>query len=155
MATLEKNEIVYIDKLETEQKTGSLRMASRVGSRNPAYSCAVGKMLLSYLPEEVLRGLIRETKLIKRTNNTLTEPSQLIEHLKTVKNQGYSIDDEENELGIRCIAAPILDAEGKPISAVSISGPAFRVTKRLVQDTLKKEVKNAASEISRLLGFTG
>jgi len=155
LATLEKNEIVYIDKLESEQNTGGLKMASRVGSRNPAYSCAMGKMLLAYLSEEVLKRLIQETKLIMRTNNTITEPGRLIEHLNIVKNQGYAIDDEENELGIRCVAAPILDAKGKPVAAISISGPAFRVTKRAIQDTLKKEVKNAASEISYLLGFTG
>ena len=155
MATLEKNEIVYIDKLETEQNTGGLKMASRVGSRNPAYSCAMGKMLLAYFPGDVLKRLIQETKLIKRTNNTITEPGQLMEHLKIVKNQGYAVDDEENELGIRCIAAPLFDAKGNPVSAVSISGPAFRVTKRSIQDTLKKEVKSAASEISHLLGFTG
>jgi DNA-binding IclR family transcriptional regulator len=155
MATLEKNEIVYIDKLESEQNTGGLKMASRVGSRNPAYSCAVGKMLLAYLPEDVLKRLIQETKLIKRTNNTIIEPGQLMEHLKIVKNQGYAIDDEENELGIRCIAAPLFDAKGNPVSAVSISGPAFRVTKRSIQDTLKKEVKSVALEISHLLGFTG
>jgi DNA-binding IclR family transcriptional regulator len=155
MATLEKNEIVYIDKLETEQNTGGLKMASRVGSRNPAYSCAMGKMLLAYFPGDVLKRLIQETKLIKRTNNTITEPGQLMEHLKIVKNQGYAVDDEENELGIRCIAAPIFDAKGNLVSAVSISGPAFRVTKRSIQETLKKEVKSAASEISHLLGFTG
>jgi len=155
MATLEKNEIVYIDKLETEQNSGGLKMASRVGSRNPAYSCAMGKMLLAYFPGDVLKRLIQETKLIKRTNNTITEAGQLMEHLKIVKNQGYAIDDEENEQGIRCIAAPIFDAKGNPVSAVSISGPAFRVTKRSIQDTLKKEVKSAASEISHLLGFTG
>ena len=78
-----------------------------------------------------------------------------MEHLKIVKNQGYAIDDEENELGIRCIAAPIFDAKGNPVSAISISGPAFRVTKRSIQETLKKEVKSMASEISHLLGFTG
>jgi IclR family KDG regulon transcriptional repressor len=155
MATLENNEIVYIDKLETEQNTGSLKMASRVGSRNPAYSCAVGKMLLAFSPQDVLKRIIQETTFAKRTSNTITDPDQLMEHLKIVKNQGYAIDDEENELGIRCVAAPVLDADGKPVSAVSISGPAFRVTKRLVQDILKKEVKSAASEISHLLGFTG
>jgi IclR family KDG regulon transcriptional repressor len=155
MATLENNEIVYIDMLETEQNTGSLKMASHVGFRNPAYSCAVGKMLLSYSPEQTVKRLVRETKLTKRTNNTIMDPGQLMDHLKTVKSQGDAIDDEENELGIRCVAAPVFDSHGRPVSAISISGPAFRVTKRLVQDTLKKEVKSAASEISHLLEFAG
>jgi len=154
MAILEKNEIVYIDKVEMEQNTGGLKMASRVGSRNPAYSCAIGKTLLAYSSHEDVERLIQETKLAKRTHHTISDPNQLKENLKNVRSQGYAIDDEENEMGIRCIAAPVFDDKGKPVTAISISGPAFRVTKRTIQDTLKKEVTRAASEISHLLGFT-
>jgi len=155
LAILEKNEIVYIDKVEMEQNTAGLKMASRVGSRNPAYSSALGKMLLAYSPKEDVERLIQESKLSRRTNHTITDPSQLKEHLKNVRIQGYAVDDEENEIGIRCIAAPVFDAKGVPVTAISISGPAFRVTKRAIQDTIKKEVTRAASEISHLLGFTG
>jgi len=155
MAILENNEIVYIDKVETEQNTGGLKMASRVGSRNPAYSCAIGKTLLAYSTKDDVEHLIQETKLTKRTNHTITDPHQLRDHLKNVRYQGYAIDDEENEMGIRCIAAPVFSDKGKPVTAISISGPAFRVTRRAIQESLKKEVTKAASEISRLLGFTG
>jgi IclR family transcriptional regulator, KDG regulon repressor len=155
MVIIDNNEIVYIDKIETQQSTGGLKMSSMVGSRNPAHSCAVGKILLSYFSDEEINNLIKEKGLPRRTSRTIIDPFQLKEQLKIIKKQGYAIDDEENEAGIRCIAAPILNDKGKAVSAISLSGPAFRVTKKLIQDTLKKEVKSTASEISHLLGFTG
>jgi DNA-binding IclR family transcriptional regulator len=155
MVILDKNEIVYIDKIETELHTSGLKMASRVGSRNLAHSCAVGKVLLSYLSENELDELIAEKGLPKKTDNTITDPLQFKEQLATVKNQGYAIDEEENEKGIRCVAAPIFDGKGKAVASISVSGPAFRVTRKLVHNTVKKEVIKTASEISHLLGFTG
>jgi len=153
MVFLDRDEIVYIDKLELDHNPGGLRMASRVGLRNPAHSCAVGKVLLSHLPEEELNRIIKEKGLPRRTENTIVDPIQLKEHLKLVRNQGYAIDDEENERGIRCIAAPIYNELGKAVAAISISGPAFRITKRVMQETLKKEVMETASKISQRLGF--
>jgi IclR family KDG regulon transcriptional repressor len=153
MVFLDRDEIVYIDKVELDHNPSGLRMASRIGLRNPAHSCAVGKVLLSHLPEEELNRIIKQKGLVKRTENTITDLSQLKEHLKSVRSQGYAIDDEENERGIRCIAAPIYNEAGKAVAAVSISGPAFRVTKKMVQETLKKEVMETASKISQRLGF--
>ena len=155
MVFLDRKEIVYIDKVETEQHTGGLKMASRVGLRNPVHSCAVGKVLLANLSEEALDPFIKGVDLPKRTENTITEPVQLKEHLKLVRKQGFAVDDEENEKGIRCVAAPIFNEMGKAVSAVSISGPAFRVTKKAVQDVLKKEVMETARRISQRLGWFG
>ena len=153
MVFLDRDEIVYIDKVELDHNPGGLRMASRVGLRNPAHSCAVGKVLLSHLTEEELDHVIKEKGLPKRTENTIFNSSQLKEHLKLVRAQGYAIDDEENERGIRCIAAPIYNEAGKAVAAVSISGPAFQVTKKVIQETLKKEVMETAFKISQRLGF--
>jgi IclR family KDG regulon transcriptional repressor len=155
MVILDRNEIVYIDKIEAKQMTGGLVMSSRVGARNPAHSCAVGKVLLSHLSEEDLENLIREKGLHPRTANTITDPQLLREHLEVVRRQGYAIDEEENERGIRCLAAPIFDGRGRPVAAISASGPAVRVTKKIIQDVFKKEVMKAAFEISRRLGFNG
>ena len=152
---LDRNEIVYLDKVEADHSSSGLRMASHVGLRNPAHSCAVGKVLLSHLSEVELSQLIKEKGLLKRTENTLIDPAQLKEHLKSVRNQGYAIDDEENERGIRCVAAPIYNEGGKVVAAISISGPAFRVTKKVIQEKLKKEVMETAYQISQRLGFKG
>jgi IclR family transcriptional regulator, KDG regulon repressor len=153
MVILDNNEVVYIDKIETEESTGGLKMASMVGSRNPAHCSAVGKVLLSYSSEEEIGTLIQEKGLSRKTSHTITDPFQLKEQLSIVRNQGYAIDDEENEEGIRCVAAPIFNDKGKAVSAISLSGPAFRVTKKLIQDSLKKEVTKTALEISKRLGF--
>jgi DNA-binding IclR family transcriptional regulator len=155
LVILDRNEIVYIDKVELEQNPSGLRMASRVGLRNPAHSCAVGKVLLSHLSEEEVSRVIKEKGLPKRTQNTITDPIQLMEHLKVVRGQGYSIDDEENEKGVRCVAAPIFNEAGKAVAAISISTPVFLVTKKVMQDLLKKEVMETALMISQRLGFGG
>jgi DNA-binding IclR family transcriptional regulator len=153
MVFLDRGEIVYIDKVELDHNPSGLRMASRVGLRNPAHSSAVGKVLLSHLNEEKLNLLIKEKGLPKRTENTIVDLVQLKEHLKLVRTQGYAVDDEENERGIRCVAAPIFNEAGKAVAAVSISGPAFRITRKVIQESLKKEVMETASKVSQRLGF--
>ena len=153
MVLLDRNEVVYIDKVETDQHTSGLRMASRVGLRNPAHSSAVGKVLLAHFSEEELNNFTKEKGLLKRTENTITDPGRLREHLSIVRAQGYAIDDEENEKGIRCVAAPIYNEVGKPVAAMSISGPAFRITKKVIQESLKKEVMETALKVSQRLGF--
>jgi len=155
MVILDRNEVVYIDKVENQFETGGLKMASRVGSRNPMHSCAVGKVMLSNFSKEEMDEFLRERNLPQRTPNTITDPVRLKEHLQVVKSQGYAIDDEENERGIRCVAAPVFNEKGVALAAISISGPAFRVTKKAIQDVLKREVMKAASDISQRLGFKG
>ena len=153
MVFLDRGEIVYIDKVELDHSPGGLRMASRVGLRNPAHSCAVGKVLLAHLSVEELDHIIKEKGLPKRTENTITDSIQLKEHLKNMRTQGYAIDDEENEKGIRCVAAPLYNEIGKVVAAISISAPAFRVTKKVIQESLKKEVMETAFKISQRLGY--
>jgi len=153
LVILDRNEIVYIDKVETDQNPSGLKMASRIGLRNPAHSSAVGKMILANFSEEELQSFFKEKSLLRRTENTITDPIQLREHLKSVQKQGYAVDDEENEKGIRCVAAPIYNETGKTVAAISITAPAFRVTKKTIQETLKKEAMETASKISERLGY--
>ena len=153
MVILDRNEVVYIDKVEGDHNPSGLRMASRIGLRNPAHSSAVGKVLISHLPDEELNQFFKGRGLAKRTENTITDTAQLKEHLKIVRNQGYAIDDEENEKGVRCVGAPIYNEAGNAVAAISVSGPAFRVTKKLVQESLTKEVMETASKISQRLGY--
>jgi len=153
MVILDRNEVVYIDKVEVDHNPRGLRMASRIGLRNPAHSSAVGKVLISHFPDEELNKFFKGRGFSKRTENTITDTSQLKEHLKMVRNQGYAIDDEENEKGVRCVGAPIYNEAGNAVAAISISGPAFRVTKKLVQESLTKEVMETALKISQQLGY--
>lgn len=153
MVILDRNEVVYIEKIETQQPAGGLKMASRVGSRNPVHSSAVGKVLLACSPDEAVETFLQEKGLPRRTANTFTDPALFRKHMKLVRSQGYAVDDEENEQGIRCLGAPIFDGRGRPLAAISVSGPVFQMTKKFVQEVVKKEVIAAASEISRRLGY--
>jgi DNA-binding IclR family transcriptional regulator len=153
LVVLDRDEVVYVEKIETQHPAGGLKMASRVGSRNPIHSSAVGKVLLSYFSEEAWEGFLQRKGLPRRTANTITDPHSFRDHLKTVRSQGYAIDEEENEKGIRCVGAPIFDGKGRPVAAISVSGSVFQVTRKLVHDVLKGEVMAAAAEISRRLGF--
>jgi len=155
LAILDRTEVIYIEKIEAEDDSIGLRATSKVGQRNAANSCSLGKVLLAHLPEEELNDLIPEMNFVQKTENTITDPLQLKDHLKVVRDRGYAVDDEESERGIRCVAAPVRNEIGLTVAAVSISGPAIRVTRRKIQDTLKDEVMKTALKISGKLGFRG
>jgi len=155
MVIYDRDEVVYVEKIEAGQPAGGLKMASHVGARNPAHSSAVGKALLSLFSEEALERFLAVKGLPRRTANTITDPAAFREHLRTVRRQGYAVDDEENEKGIRCLGAPIFDGTGSPVAAISVSGPVFQMTRKYIQDVVKREVMEAAAEISRRLGFKG
>jgi IclR family KDG regulon transcriptional repressor len=153
LVVLDQNEILYVDKVEPDEYPSGLAMVSKVGTRMPAHACAVGKVLLSQLTQDRLDQLIKDKGLPKRTDKTITDPARLKEHLFSVRNQGYAVDDEENERGIRCVAAPVRDEEGRVIAAISVSGPTIRLTKKTIQDTFRYEVVATALKISQQLGF--
>jgi|Deesub1362A_J573_1020465.scaffolds.fasta_scaffold00055_108 DNA-binding IclR family transcriptional regulator len=152
LVVMDRNEVVYVDKVESDHRIETLRMASRIGLRNPAHSSAVGKVLLAHMQESRLHALIQETGLPARTSRTITDPRKLKEQLRLIRLQGYAVDDEENERGIRCVAAPIYDNGGKAVAAISISGPAIRMTLTRIEKDLKCRVMEKAKLISRKLG---
>lgn len=148
-----EGEIVYLDKVEAVEDPKSLRMVSRIGMRNYAHSCAVGKILLAYLPDAEVDEIIAQKGLPRLTKNTIVRSGKLKEHLSTVKTQGYAIDDEENEEGIRCIAAPVKNDRGDVLAAISISGPSVRLTEERIHNKLEKQVMKSALQISEKLGY--
>jgi DNA-binding IclR family transcriptional regulator len=155
LVILDRTEVVYIERVESDDSDLGLKAMSKVGQRNAANSCSVGKALLAHLPLAELEEIIRDMPLVQKTENTLTDPEQLKEHLQTVRTRGYAIDDEESEKGIRCVAAPIFNERGQVIAAISISGPAIRMTRQRIQDSLRHQVVETAMEISLKLGYQG
>lgn len=143
-------EVMYVDKIESSQ---TIRMFSRVGSRAPMYCTGVGKVLLSGMNSEEYQRIIEKTDFIRRTPNTITSKSQLNEVIDLIRQRGYGLDDIENEEGIRCIAAPIIDSQGKIIASFSISGPTTRMTMDRVNTELATKVKETSMQISRQLGY--
>ena len=153
LVILDQKEALFLDRIESSEDRLGLQMVSKVGMRTPAHCCGVGKVLLAALSEKELDDLIVAKGLPKRTEKTITDPDQLKLHLEAVRNQGYAVDDEEEDLGTRCVAAPIRNEVGHVVAAISISGPAIRNTWKKIIDTLKDQVKDTAFEISQQLGF--
>jgi DNA-binding IclR family transcriptional regulator len=146
---LDDGQVFYVEKVEPER---SVRMACTVGSRAPAYCTAVGKAMLAELPEAEVNHIVRRWGLKPITENTITSPTALRTELRTIRSRGFAIDDEEKEVGLRCVGAAVRGHSGKLIAAISVSGPAFRVTKERIPD-IGKAVMRAASELSVELGY--
>lgn len=141
-------EVVYVDKVETSHP---VRMYSRIGGRSPMHSTAIGKALLAH-GEESLVDRVISAGLECRTPNTITDPDRFRAELDRTRARGYAVDDIENEDGIRCVAAPIRVDRRVPIAAVSVSGPASRLTDPRLHEVAGTVIE-VAREISRSLGF--
>ena len=111
-------DIVYIYKTEN----GPMRMSSRVGMRSPLYCTGVGKAILATLPAGEVAQVWAASRPRKLTERTVADLPHLQEQLETVRAKGYAVDDEENELGVRCVAVAIPGPDGRADSAFSISG---------------------------------
>jgi IclR family transcriptional regulator, KDG regulon repressor len=148
LVILDQHEIVYIDKIESTQ---TIRMFSQVGKRAPLHCTGVGKAILAFLPEEQVDTIIETKGLPKFTEKTITSREQLFRHLQEIKNRGYSIDDEEHELEIKCAAAPILNFKGDIVAGVSVAGPIMRISDEKL-NYMAKEVLKVSKELSTLLG---
>jgi DNA-binding IclR family transcriptional regulator len=140
---------LYIEKVECSQP---VRILHAVGKRNPLHSTGVGKILLSGMTGEEIDRAIAERGLKPYTPNTITDRRRLLEELETVRKRGIAFDDEELDAGVRCIAAPIFDRDGKIAAAISISGPTQRFTPEKTP-RFETELRAAAGEISSMLGF--
>lgn len=147
LVNAELPEVVYIDKIDSNR---SVRMHSRIGNRMPAYSTSVGKAILAHADEAAVERVIA-AGMPARTPTTITTPEALRADLALIRARGYALDDSENEPDIRCVAAPLFDHAGEVTSAISISGPATRVTPEREAE-LGRLVVAAADDISRRLG---
>ncbi|MCM0080074.1 IclR family transcriptional regulator [Geomonas sp. Red32] len=150
VAILKEAHIVYLDVVETDL---TVRVVPRVGARLPAYCTAAGKIQIAYMTDEELENYLPVKEMKRYTPNTLTDKDDLKKHLKMVADQGYAIDDEEMDVGVKCVGAPIRDYTRRIIGAVSISGPSMRFTDERLEKELIPLVVKAGEEISHKLGY--
>lgn len=147
LAVLSRGVVVYIDKVDSDH---SIRITSNVGGWNPAHCTGVGKVLLAGLTDVELESTVQEINMKKFTPNTITSMVQLKEIIQNIRLQGYALDNEEIEIGLTCVAAPVKNHKGKVVASISISGPTNRMKDRLEQ--MRDEVIVAARNISAELG---
>ena len=147
LAILAQTSIMYLHNLDSSQAIG---MRTYIGSRKPAFCTSEGRALLAFSPPELIATVIKEG-LVARTAKTNTDPRALHKMLDEVRQNGYAVDDEESEVGVRGIAAPIRDISGKAIAAVGLAGPIQRLTKKDLRG-LAPQVIGTADAISVRLG---
>ncbi len=126
-----------------------LRLGVRVGQLRPLYCSGVGKALLAWMSPEEQHEYVATTPLHRYTESTIVDPDMLLSHLSHIRSQGYAIDDEEHQVGGRCIAAPVFGNDQIMIAAISISAPAARFTRSLIP-RYAELVTRAAQELSAL-----
>ena len=145
------DEVVYLYKENMGDST--VRMASFVGLRNPMYCTAVGKSILSCLPEAEVTAIWQRTVITRFTPHTIVDYADLIAELVKARQNGWAADREEHELGVSCIAAPLLDFHGAPLGAISVSLPTARLSAER-EIFFSHAVCSCARAISGLLGRT-
>jgi len=144
-----QKEAVYIAKIDSPEV---LKTDIRIGTRLWANCTALGKVLLASLSEQQIERIFsREKKLPTYTPSSISTFTQLKEHLKEVKSQGFAVDDEEFRTGVRCLAAPIKNMHKKAVAAISIAGPATRFSLEKIEN-LKSTIIEVSNRISDRMG---
>jgi DNA-binding IclR family transcriptional regulator len=150
LAILDGGEIMYVYNLES---THAIRMRSDIGVRKPVHCTAEGQAILAFQPGETIDRVIA-SGLAPRTPKTITSPDRFIKALALVRQRGCAIEDEESELGMVCVAAPIRDDSGAVVASLGIAGPATRLTRKSLAG-VAPHVIATAEQVSARLGYRG
>lgn len=145
----QQDELIYVEK---EEGPHTLRIYSHVGKRAPIHCTGVGKAILAFQDAQEVERILSTIPLESFTEFTVTDKDEIKKQLSSIKEKGYSIDDEEIELGLKCVAAPIFDHKGDSIASISCASPKMRLTDERLPFVIDR-VKSAAMEISKRLGY--
>jgi DNA-binding IclR family transcriptional regulator len=148
-AVFDVDAMVYLHVAHGDQP---VQLSARMGSRRPLHATGLGKAYLSALPEVECRKIVAGLNLVPLTPGTITSQELLEQEIAATRIRGYAIDNEEGELGVACVAAPILGRTGTPVGAISVAGPVYRVLPRSEQ--IGPLVAGAANHVSTRLGAT-
>lgn len=148
MAVLSDAEIVYVAKVDNYR---SISTNARLGGRKPIYCTGLGKAFLTFLSEERRERILEKVEFVPITANTITDKTQLYQQMEAFRKQGYSIDNEEIEVGLWCAAAPVFNAQGNMEAAVSVSGPTARMLAN--NEMIVQSLLSATRELSEKMGY--
>jgi len=149
LAVLDDGEVVYIDQAQSSK---ILRMFTQLGNRVPAHSTGSGKVMLAFAPPETADGVLRRYGMPSRTPNTITDSTRMREELNRIRAQGFAVDDEEHEEGVRCLAVAVRDGSGQVVASLSVSGPATRLNDAQVI-AFTPEILECGMQLSARLGY--
>jgi IclR family KDG regulon transcriptional repressor len=144
LAVLDGHSVFFLEVIESPQL---FRMGSQVGMRMPLNCTALGKAILAFIPLEQREETLESMAFTRVTSRTIMDAARMRKELTKIHSQGFALDDEEGNLGARCVAAPVLDHSGKLVAAISVTGPVTRITRDEI-NSLSTLVKKTAKEIS-------
>lgn len=147
MAGFDKNSIIYIEQVPSRRL---VRMFTEPGNRVPPHSTGTGKVLLAYQTAAVVESILRRTGLPRFTRHTVTDQEELRRELLLIREQGYALDSEEMEEGVKCLAAPVFTPDGKVLAAISLSGPVGRLGEERIAELIP-HIKRIAGNFSESL----
>ena len=148
LAMMVQHEIICLDK---EEGPAILNIRGGIGDKYPPHASAIGKAILAYLPDEEMKVIFRKHGMPKYTSRTVTSLSVLKKNLKSIREQGYALNDEETYIGVRSIAAPVRERKGVVVASLGISGPVQRLTDEKME-SLVEAVIEIADRVSAELG---
>jgi DNA-binding IclR family transcriptional regulator len=141
--------VIYLDKKDSPH---SMRITTEEGTRLPMYITAVGKAMMSTLSDDEIKSILRNVRLVKFTENTLTDKEAIRLQIQFARENGYAEDLQEYENGLTCVGAPIMDHTGRASYAISVSGPNSRMTKE-VRRKIGERLVELTAQISKKLGY--
>jgi DNA-binding IclR family transcriptional regulator len=150
LAVVDHGEAVYIAKVESP---GFFKTDTWVGGRMLIHTTSVGKAIAAHLPPGELEMIIRERGLQRRTPKSITTHAELLRELDKVRSRGYAVDDEENNLGARCVGAPIVDGFGRVLGAMGVSGSTLQIDRSSLR-RVADQVVEFARAISQQFGYS-
>lgn len=146
---VDNDELIYIDKVETND---TLKSSIKLGHRMPMYSASLGKAILAYYDDKALEDYINRVELKAKTKKTITSKDDLKRELEAARVNGYAVSDEENDIGLYCISAPIFDKDGKAFAAISASFVKININEEIIEKA-KNIVLEESNNVSRFLGY--
>lgn len=149
LAVLTGNKASYVHQVEGNHM---MRTFVQMGAQVPLYCTGVGKMLVAWRNEQDVRDLLKGESFEPLTSYTLTSLDAFVLHLDGIRKRGYALDDQEVELGVRCLAAPVFNKQDEVVAALSLSAPATRLLDKALA-SVATQVVSAAQEVSKQLGW--
>ncbi|WP_245976728.1 IclR family transcriptional regulator [Oceanobacillus arenosus] len=151
LAIYDHGKAIYVEKIEVPH---TIQISSQVGKLAPMYCTGVGKSILAYLDDEKIELILTKNEFKKFTENTLVDKEEIKQELKQIRKQLYCMDNEEIELDLKCIAAPIFNHKGEVIAGISCSAPKMRITDEKLPMMIDNDnVRKCALHISEALGL--
>lgn len=148
LAVLEEDQVLYVARAATSRV---MSVSLSAGSRLPAYCTSLGRVLLAHLPDADLDAYLARTTLVARTERTIIDPARLRAALEQVRRDGYAVNDQELELGLRSIAVPVRGASGRVLAALNVGAQAARVSHERMVEEFLPVLQAGAQELAVLL----